>query len=501
MKCRIAAFGIAVVTASLGLLTGAGLAAPGLTERVSVSTSGAQANGLSDRPTLSADGRFVAFEGANASNLVPNDTNNVADVFVRDRQLGSTERISVDSAGVESNNGSAFAAVSADGRFVAFQSIATNLVPSDTNNQIDVFVHDRQTDVTSRVSVTSDGSQATIGGGAPAISADGRYVAFLSNGHDLIAGDTNGTVDIFVHDRQTGTTTRVSVDSAGGQGNGQSIAPALSSDGGFVAFVSEASNLVAGDTNGVADVFVHDLQTGAASRVSLATGGGQGNGLSGSAGADHDGYLSADGRFVAFSSAAANLVAGDTNGFADVFVHDRQTGVTSRVSVVTGGGQSNGESFFPTISGDGRFVAFGSLASNLVTGDTNGVADVFVNDRQTGATSRVSVDSGDVQGNGHSPQGDGGFEPPAISSDGSLVAFGSFASNLVPGDTNGTWDIFAHQLAGGVGGMAQLPDVSGSPLKRPGGSGANAGVLVGVAAGVVAALGGAAWVARRRRVR
>ncbi len=374
MKAGWAAICGMAVLLLLGALAGTGLAAPGPTERVSVASSGAQANGLSDHPTLSADGRFVAFEGANASNLVPNDTNGVADVFVRDRKLGTTERVSVDSAGGQSNNGSAFAAISADGRFVAFQSVASNLVPGDTNNQIDVFVHDRQTGTTTRVSVKSDGSQVGVGGGAPAISADGRYVAFMSPDPGFVPGDTNGTWDIFVHDQQTGATTRASVDSAGNGANDISTSPALNADGRFVGFVSSASNLVANDTNGVPDVFVHDQQTGVTERVSVSSSGVEANGPSGVIGADHHSYLSADGRYVAFSSKASNLVPGDSNGAADIFVRDRQPGVTERVSVDSSGGQSNGDSFFPEISADGRFVTFGSVASNLVAGDTNGVA-------------------------------------------------------------------------------------------------------------------------------
>ncbi|MFQ5723931.1 MAG: TolB family protein [Terriglobia bacterium] len=449
----------------------------GAITRVSVDSSGAQANGLSDRPSLSADGRYVAFEGANASNLVPGDTNGVADVFVHDRQTGIIVRVSVDSAGAQSNNGSAFASLSADGRLVAFQSIATNLVPGDTNGQIDVFVHDRDADgdgvfdepgaiTTTRVSVDSSGAQVSIGGGAPSLSADGRYVAFMSPASDLVPGDTNGTWDVFVHDRQTGATTRVSVDSSGAEGNSLSTSPALSADGRFVAFASAASNLVAGDTNGAIDVFVHDRdadgdgvfdEPGAitTTRVSVDSGGAQGNNNSGVLGSDEDRFISADGRFVAFVSAASNLVPGDTNGFTDVFVHDRQTGITTRVSVDSGGVQANAASFSPQINPDGRFVVFGSLASNLVTGDTNGFADVFVHDRDADgdgvfdepggiSTTRVSVSNSCEQGNDHSAQGDAGFEPPALSADGRFVAFASFASNLVASDTNGFWDIFVH---------------------------------------------------------
>ena len=250
--------------------------------------------------------------------------------------------------------------------------------------------------ITVRVSVDSAGGQADDSSILPAISADGRFVAFASKAGNLVPGDSNGTFDIFVHDRQTGATERVSVDSAGAQGNNNSAFPAISADGRFVAFVSEASNLVAGDTNGAenafagSDVFVHDRATGQTERMSVDSAGGQANNnfIESTA-------ISADGRFVAFVSAASNLVPGDTNGTLDVFVPDRHTGATERVSVDSAGGQANSPFLAVgglAISADGRLVAFDSLASNLVPGDTNGTLDVFVPDRHTGATERVSVD-------------------------------------------------------------------------------------------------------------
>src|SRR5207249_3963444 len=306
----------------------------------------------------------------------------------------TTVRVSVASDGTEGNDVSLGSALSADGRFVAFDSAATDLVAGDTNGVADVFVHDRQTGTTERVSVDSAGTQANGDSTEVALSADGRFVAFISVAPDLVAGDTNGVADVFVHDRQTGTTERVSVDSAGNQANGDSTEVALSADGRFVAFTSVAPDLVAGDTNGVMDVFVHDRQTGATERVSVDSAVTQANGDS------TDVALSADGRFVAFISVAPDLVAGDTNGVADVFVHDRQTGTTERVSVDSAGNQANGDSTDVALSADGRFVAFTSVAPDLVTGDTNGAMDVFVHDRQTGTTERVSVDSAGSQANG-----------------------------------------------------------------------------------------------------
>ncbi len=293
---------------------------------------------------------------------------------------GTTTLVSVSSAGSQANESSVGAAVSSHGRHVAFHSESSNLVEGDGNGTSDVFVHDRETGMTSRVSVDSAGNQANGRSSDPSISADGRYVAFQSEASDLVASDTNGTIDLFVHDRHTGMTTRVNVDSTGNQANGGSTDPSISADGRYVAFSSLASNLVAGDTNGAMDVFVHDRQMGTTSRVSVDSAGNQsqvGNDYSSPA-------ISADGRYVAFSSAAPDLVNGDGEYTYDVFVHDRQTGSTSLVSVDGAGNAGDGDSSAAAISADGRYVTFSSAASNLVPGDNNGALDVFVHDRQMG---------------------------------------------------------------------------------------------------------------------
>ncbi|MDO8706573.1 MAG: hypothetical protein Q7J84_16675 [Sulfuricaulis sp.] len=352
-----------------------GLSQAGTTTRVSVDSAGNQANNSSIDPAISADGRFVAF-GSAAANLVPGDTNGLPDIFVHDRLTGETTRVSVDSAGNQANGSSDNPAISADGRLVAFRSSAKNLVPDDTNNTGDIFVHDRLTGQTTRVSVDSAGNQADRDSYNPEISADGRFVAFFSYATSLVPNDTNSTRDIFVHDRLTGQTTRVSVDSAGNQANGDSSIPAISADGRFVTFGSAAANLVPGDTNVSSyDLFVHDRLTGETTRVSVDSAGNQTEGYS------YDPSISADGRLVAFRSSANNLVPGDTNGGDDIFVHDRLTGETTRVSVDSSGGQVNLSSDTPSLSADGRFVAFRSFANNLVLGDTNGSYDIFVHDR------------------------------------------------------------------------------------------------------------------------
>ena len=431
----------------------------GQTRRISVDSQGNQSNGGSFDGSISADGRFVAFRSL-ASNLVPGDTNGRQDLFVYDRQTGQTERISVDSQGNQSNANSFHPAISADGRFVAFVSDANNLVPGDTNRRRDVFVHDQQTGQTERVSVDSQGNQGegNTFNPYPSISADGRFVAFMSNESNLVPGDTNGVLDIFVHDRQTGQTERVSVDSQGNQGNSVSVDATISADGRFVAFSSEANNLVPGDTNFDQDIFVHDRQTGQTERVSVDSQGNQGDGQS------LWPSISADGLFVMFSSYSRNLVPGDTNNTLDVFVHNRQTGQTERVSVDSQGNQANSSSSYGSLSADGRLVTFISHASNLVPDDTNGTNDIFVHDRQTGQTERVSVDSRNQQGNDLSAF-------PSISDDGRNVVFYSNASNLISGDTNGFADVFVHERPSAgvpspivtVNNVAPTPTITGAP--------------------------------------
>ncbi|WP_152811004.1 TolB family protein, partial [Ostreibacterium oceani] len=342
----------------------------GVTTRVSVDSSGTEGDDNSTVPSISADGRYVAFS-SRGTNLVAGDTNSVQDIFVHDTQTGATTRVSVDSSGVEGDSHSYNPSISADGRYVAFQSNATNLVVGDTNGAADIFVHDTQMGVTTRVSVDSSGVASDSYSSDPSISADGRYVAFWSNATNLVAGDMNGTADVFVHDTQTGNTTRVSVDSSGVASDSYSSDPSISADGRYVVFSSDATNLVAGDTNGTRDIFVHDTQTGVTTRVSVDSSDIGGDDFS------QVPSISADGRYVAFQSSATNLVAGDTNGVADVFVHDTQTGVTTRFSVDSNDLESNNGSYNPSISADGRYVAFDSFATNLVADDTNGRRDVF----------------------------------------------------------------------------------------------------------------------------
>jgi len=412
-----------------------GVASAQTTTRISVSSGSTQGDSFSTLPSMSTDARYVAFQ-SRATNLAFGDTNDQQDIFVRDRQSGTTERVSVATGGAQGDSNSGFPSISGDGRFVAFQSLSTNLVVGDTNGLNDVYVHDRLTGSTARVSVATDGTQGDFSSQNPAISADGRYVAFESEATNLVTGDTNLAKDVFVRDRLSNTAERVSVDSAGVEGTLTSFSAAVSSDGRYVAFTSAASTLVVGDTNGHWDIFVRDRLTATTERVSLSTAGAQGNFLS------FEAAISGDGRIVAFGSLASNLVTGDSNGTSDVFVHDRQTATTERMSVDSAGVAGNQNSNMPAISADGRFVAFGSSASNLVAGDTNARDDVFLRDRQSGTTERVSLATGTTEADGNSQA------PPTLSSDGRYLAFGSLATNLVAGDTNGVDDVFVRDRQG-----------------------------------------------------
>ena len=388
---------ILMCAALLLLLTAwpAAVQAAPITELVSVTSDEAQASGNSSDPAVSTDGRFIVFN-SQAADLVAGDTNAVSDIFIRDRVLGTTERVSVSDSEAQANGHCVYPSVSADGRYVAFYSLATNLVSGDTNGQKDVFVRDRVLGTTVRVSRSTGGAQGNSGSAMPSISADGRYVAFESAATNLVSGDTNGAEDVFVRDLTAGTTTRVSVSGAGVQGSGRSGGASISADGRHVAFTSQATNLVGGDTNGKSDVFVRDRKAGTTDRVSISDSEAEANN-------DSDGAaISADGRFVALRSAATNLVVGDTNAVADVFVRDRTAGATERVSVTTSDEQANGTSSWPAISANGRHVAFESTATNL-TADSNSRTDIFRRDRQTGVTFRDSVSSSQGQGNKTAP--------------------------------------------------------------------------------------------------
>lgn len=354
------------------------------TQCVSISSDGVLSDGYSCQPSISADGNYVAFSSG-ADNLVPGDTNGFADVFVRDLSSNTVELVSVSSDGSGANGDSGDPSISSDGRYVAFSSSASNLVQGDTNGCSDVFVFNRLTGATNIISI-SDASE--IGNGdttQPSISADGRYVAFTSFANNLVSDDNNNFNDVFVHDMVSGTTKLISVSVTGDKGNYDSSGPSISADGRFIAFSSCSNNLVPDDNNGFSDVFVYDQNSGMVKRVSVSSNGVEGNGDS------FESSISGNGQYIAFTSSANNLVILDSSFRQDVFVYDQNTGKTERVSILTSGGEINIDSHEPSISSNGRYVAFilGSPSAGEPTAESYG--QVFVHDRILGITKVASI--------------------------------------------------------------------------------------------------------------
>ncbi|MXQ13887.1 hypothetical protein GR328_20975, partial [Microvirga makkahensis] len=377
-----------------------------------------------DYPSFSADGRYVAFQ--TAANLTSGDVEFV-DVFRMDLATGALVKISTAADGTGGNQNSTSVQLSADGRYAVFASHATNLGSGGPTSS-DIFWKDL---VTGEVRLVSSAQWTGADGNsyAPQISADGRYVLFESSATNLVPGDP-ASQDIFLKDVVTNAIVRVSASASGEGGNASSFNAQFTPDGRFVVFESRADNLVAGDTNGDLDVFVKDLTTGAISRASTDANGGEGDGDSLNA------RISADGRYVFFQSDAA-LVPGDTGTF-DIFRKDLTDGSIVKVSASANGEGGNGNSFFASVSADGRYVTFTSQATNLVPGDPSGFpGDVFLKDLQTGAIARLSVRADGSEGDGNP-----GLDLRSqISADGRYVAFQS-SSRLVPGDEDFASDIF-----------------------------------------------------------
>ena len=353
-------------------------------QRVSVASDGTQSDDDSQAASISSDGNITALESF-ASTLVAGNITVFSDIYIHAIDTGTTERITDNINGLGSDGDSQAPSIDADGNFVAFQSAATDLVAGDANGRVDVFVYDTTNAITDLISLNFNGLGTDGDSTAPSISADGNFVAFQSEATDLVAGDANGRVDIFVYDTTNATTDLISLNFNGLGTDGDSTAPSISADGGFVAFQSEATDLVAGDANGRVDIFVYDttntttdlfvtdINAGSTEIVSIDVFG---------QGADGDSTspsISADGRFVAFQSDATDLVFGDSNGQTDIFIWDRQNNNMVRINLNEAGNQAQGsDSLAPAISADGKFVAFDSAADNLVANDTNGNIDVFV---------------------------------------------------------------------------------------------------------------------------
>lgn len=391
---------------------------------ISANAHGEAGDGFSRAPALSRDGRLVAFM-SDATNLIEGDTNGKTDIFLCDRNAQAITRISQGLHGEEANGNSTAPAISADGRFIAFLSAASNLVPDDTNKAADVFVYDRQAGTTTRASVSSGGAQAGAASSPPVISADGRFVAFRSEASNLVRNDANGFADIFRHDCRTGETIRASVNGKGEEADGPSDGlPTIGGDGRYVAFASRATNLSPDDGNGITqDVFLRDCEAGSTACISRPTGGKSVSGESISP------FTSTDGRSVAFISFAEYLLPGDTNHAADIYRYDRTVEKLARISA------GNDASLAVSLSADGLRAAFLSHATDLAPADKNDFPDIFLLDVNTRTTTRINI----------SPQGveaDDDSSAPIISGDGSTVAFVSWSSVLMPGERFSKGDVF-----------------------------------------------------------
>ena len=393
----------ACVVVSAPLLLGyVGYAAPSArsavttTARVSVSSSGIQANGSSDTlrgpygpgepPVLSADGRFIAFS-SRASNLVAGDVNGHFDAFVYDRNTGRVHLVSRGRGGVQGNRNSVVDSISSDGRFVVFSSSASNLVRHDDNGVTDVFVRDRRRGITRLVSQATDGRRGNDISELGLISGDGQWVAFWSFASNLVRGDTNHTGDVLLRNRVTGRTRLVSRTSSGTLGNAISSPDAISTHGRYIEFDSAARNL---GSHGHFEVYVRDQGRSRTTLVSRSAAGTP-------ATSDANGSGLAASRYAVVTT-KARLVPTDVNGFWDVYIRDLVSNTTTLVSVSSLGAQGDNSSGGPgfgqiAISSDGQRVVFSSMSTNLVAGDTNQRTDIFLRDLQAGTTSRMSVTS------------------------------------------------------------------------------------------------------------
>lgn len=388
-----------------------------------------QGNGDATALSLSADGGVLAF-ASTASDLVSGDANGVSDIFIYNRETDQINLASLSSDGVQANGAADTPALSADGRYVAFTAQATNLVLNDTNGYQDVFVRDLINGQTERVSLDTNGIQTNEDSYNPAISSTGRYVVFESDASNLVAGDTNRRRDIFLHDRHTGQTQRISVSSAGVEADGDSTLASISADGRFIAFESLAATLVSDDTNNMSDIFLYDRTTQSTRRVSVSGQGLEGNGPSTLP------ILSADGAFVAFRSHSDNLIGDDENDTWDIFVVALASGEVTLVSQASDGTQGNPTLLNPSvaparpaISADGRYVVFQSDATTLTSANDEWT-DIYLRDRLARQTHRLSIAANNAAANDHS-------FAPTMAQNARFVAFLSKASNLTPGSTPG----------------------------------------------------------------
>ncbi len=421
----------------------AGNAAGPLTEMVSIGTDGSANKSPASAPSISADGRFVAYE-SKSSNLVPGDNNKKSDIFVYDRQTGQTTLVSRSSTGELGNQHSTEPDISDDGRFVVFTSKASNFIESASSRKrgdgthdrgpgLSIYLHDRDTGMTRIVSVASDGTPGSGRSWLPSISGNGRFVLWTSHANNLVPGDVNRIKrDPFIHDTMTGVTQFVDLSSQGKHVWSGGSYGAASYDGRYVSFQSKANDLVPNDNNRDFDVFVRDMVLGVTTRVSIGTDGTEGDFIA------EKSDISNDGRFVVFQTKSV-LVPEDTNGKIDIYVRDMWLNTTSLISLSSTGEQGDQDSTKPRMTGDGRFIAFLSKASNLVSDDNNGKQDLFVHDRHTGETVRASLTAEGGESSGMTTH-------HSLAADGQFVVFASNAKDLVDQRPGRRSSVYVHEL-------------------------------------------------------
>lgn len=424
----VSSFGLSKISATV----------PGTNQAIDQSTSGGIPNSYAFYSASSQDGRYIAFQSASTNLTTPSTTGSSYQIFIRDRLTSTTTLVSQSASGSQGNSYSQSPRISADGRYVVFESNASNLVGSDTNSTLDTFIRDTALGTTTRVSTSSSGSQANAGSQSADVSADGKYVVFESYATNLVSSPTvSSGGHIYLKNMTTGAVQLISQSSSGSIENGDSFYPRISCEGRTILFQSYANNLVSGDTNNpnktISRIYTVDMLK-PVDPIYL-TGTNNGNMAYGS--------ISCNGNYIAFVSDASNLVGGDTNSVTDIFVYDRIKNTFDRVSVSSTGIEGNDTSSnSPSISNDGKYVAFNSAATNLVAGDTNGYWDIFLRNRQAGTTELVSKGPLGALANGDSIL-------PEMSSDGKYISYSSSANNLVSGFNNTNWSIFTSQSGTG----------------------------------------------------
>ena len=394
------------------------------------SSSSLPGNEPSRSPSISADGRFIAFVST-ATNLVANDTNQCADVFLRDLQAGTTVRVSETTAHIGGNADSSQPVISANGQFVAFTSLAKNLVAGDPNTFEDVFIYNRTTRALELAGARNAGGWPSGASSSPSISADGRYVAFQSNARNVAGTDNNAVNDVFLRDRTAKTTELISRTSSGSAGSSVSEAPSLSADARYVAFHSFAFNLVANDNNGNYDVFVRDRTAKTTTLASATPGGSSANADSGLP------RISADGRYVAFESFASDLVTGSATAVSQIYLRNLAARTNRRVTNFPDFQPLTGNHYLEAISGDGRFVAFTTDTAHLPpsAGTPLAIYRPFLFDQHLGTLTALAFSPAGY------PAENNTFDT-ALSPDARFVAFASWGSRLTPADGNGVADVF-----------------------------------------------------------